>query len=318
MNNSARSSFQLLAVVVGLYYIFSGLMNILGLLEAILIVGGFIVLAALFMYLNRGVYYHNRAGRKFQKGDYEGALADLKKAVSADPKNANIRGSYAFLLLKLGETQEASIQIDEAIANVRKKRDDRNGLTLTKAMVLWKEGKTDQAIDMLSELVTTFETTDVYATLGFLYIEKGDFEKALEFNLKAKEFNSDNAVIMDNLGCSYYLSGDYDTAYEVYQDVMKRKPNFPEAFYNYAKVLENRGELSQAIYMLRNALTLKFWNTNTITKAQVEEYLDSLLAKEEELNQKKEADRISEAAASEEADTDVENKDAVASDNDGE
>ncbi len=316
MDNRARTSFKIFALAVGLYYIFNGVRNMLGLTEAILIVAGIIAIAIVFMLFNRGVYYHNRAGRRFQKGDTEGALTDLEKAVHYDAKNVNIRGSYAFLLLKVGQIKEASLQIDEALANVRKKHDDKNGLTLTKAMVLWKEEKLDEAIDMLSELIKTFETTDVYATLGFLYIEKGDYDKAIEFNLKAKEYNNDNAVILDNLGCSYYLSGDYDTAYELYQGLMKLKPSFPEAFYNYAKVLEYKGELEKALYIIRHSLTLKFWHTNTISKTKIEEYLAYLEAKEEEIEKNNKVNRLDEAAASEEIKGSIDNQDVVGTEND--
>lgn len=285
MDNRARTSFKIFAIAVGLYYIFNGVRNLLGLGEAILIIASLLVVLFVLLRYNRGVYYHNRAGRKFQKGDTEGALEDLEKAVSFDPKNPNIGGSYAFLLLKVGQIQEASFQVEKAISNVSKKHDDINGLNLTKSMVLWKEGKLDEAIEVLSELIETYETTDVYTTLGYLYIEKGNYEQAIKFNLKAKEFNSDNAVILDNLACSYYLSGDYEQAYEIYQDIMKLKPNFPEAYYNYAKVLEHRGEIDRALYMVRSSLKLQFWNISTISKAEIEEYAAQLETKEKQIEQ---------------------------------
>lgn len=255
-------------------------------------VGGIItiaVLAVAYYIFNKGLIYQNKAGKKYHKGDYEGALADLENAVANDPKNTKIRSTYAFLLLKMGHTEKAASQIDKALAAV-KLETDKNTMLVTKSLVLWKQGKVDEAIDMLTELIKTFETTNVYATLGFLHIEKGDYTKALEFNLLAKDYNSSNPVIMDNLASVYYLTGDYDSAYEIYQDVIKQKPNFPEVFYNYSKVLEQRGDLEKALYMARHALTLNFWNTSTVIKDEVETYLSHLEAKEKEmeLNQKQE------------------------------
>ena len=81
---------------------------------------------------------------------------------------------------------------------------------------------------MLDELIKTYETTNVYSTLGLLYNEKGDYEKALEFNLLAKDYNSSNPAILDNLGTSYFNLGEYDKAFETYQEAMKYKPTFPE------------------------------------------------------------------------------------------
>lgn len=264
--------------VLPLVLIFFGF-QYLGTIGGIIIVALFI-LAVLF--LNRGIYYQNRAGKKYHNGDYDGALSDMKLAVTADPKSPKIRGTYAYLLLKLGHTEEAAVQIDEALGKAQLEI-DKNTMKVTKALVLWKQGKTDEAIQMLEELLKTFETTNVYATLGFLYIEKGDYDKALEFNLQAKDYNGSSAIILDNLGTSYLLLKDYDKAFETYEEAMKHKPNFPEAFYNYAKVLEIKGDIEKALYMVRNALTLRFWNTSTVRKEEVEAYLAVLEEKEKAL-----------------------------------
>ena len=99
---------------------------------------GLIVLLLVYIYINRSVIYQNKAGKKYHNGDYEGSLTDLKAAVGIDPQNAKIRGTYAFLLIKMGYTDEAATQIDEAIAKV-KYIDDKNTMIITKALVLWKQ-----------------------------------------------------------------------------------------------------------------------------------------------------------------------------------
>ena len=55
---------------------------------------------------NRQIFYQNSANRKYMKGDFDGALNDLKKCVSLSPKNAGGQRTYAYLLLKLGNTDE--------------------------------------------------------------------------------------------------------------------------------------------------------------------------------------------------------------------
>ncbi len=248
---------------------------------------GLVILLLVYIYLNRSVFYQNKAGKKYHNRDYEGSLADLKAAVAIDPKNAKVRGTYAFLLIKMGYTDEAAIQIDEAIAKVRIES-DKNTMIITKALVLWKQGNIDQAIELLDKLIKTYETTNVYSTLGLLYNEKGDKTKALEFNLLAKDYNSSNPAILDNLGTSYFNLGDYDNAFETYQEAMKQKPSFPEAYYNYAKMLERNGDLEKALYMLRTSQQLNFWYTSTVSKEMIEEYINELEAKEKEIeNQRK-------------------------------
>ena len=281
MLNSSNTLSRIILPLAILYFIYTLLGPIGGIV-------GLIVLLLVYIYINRSVIYQNKAGKKYHNGDYEGSLTDLKAAVGIDPKNAKIRGTYAFLLIKMGYTEEAANQIDEAIAKV-KYIDDKNNMLITKALVLWKQGDIDQAISLLDELIKTFETTNVYATLGLLYNEKGDYEKALEFNLLAKDYNGSNKAILDNLGTSYYHSGDYDNAFETYKEVIKLKPNFPEAYYNYAKILEYKGDLEKALYMIRLSLQLKFWFTSTVTKETVEKYLSDLEIKEKEIEDQRKA-----------------------------
>lgn len=279
MSNPLVSIVRVLLPAILVYISYSFLGPIAG-------IGVLVIFALAYLFFNRALVYQKKAGKKYHNGDYEGALADLKTAVSQSPKSYKIRGTYAFLLIKLGHIEEAAIEIDKALEGTVVEA-DKKSLTVTKALVLWKQGKVDEAIQKLEELLITYENTNVYATLGFLYIEKGDYNKALEFNLRAKDFNSSNPIILDNLGSTYYLLGDYSNALETYNEVMKNKPNFPEAFYNYAKILEIKGDLEKALYMVRHSLTLRFWSTSTVKKEEIEAYLSELEAKEKALEPKK-------------------------------
>lgn len=239
------------------------------------ILGGVVVAALYFCFLNLSVIIQNIAGRKYSSGDYDGALKLTERSLKLNPGNFRTRGTYAFLLLKLGNITEAAGQIDQALSDCYKGI-ERNSLEVTKALVVWKQGDTDKAIAILEEVMKSFKNTSIYGTLGFLYIEKGDLEKALSFNLEAYDYNATNPIILDNLGCTRYLRNEYDEALPIYKQLMKSKPGFPVAFFNYARVLEHFGKLDEAAYMCRYALTLKFWITSTITREEVEEKLNEL------------------------------------------
>ena len=68
---------------------------------------------------------------------------------------------------------------------------------------------------MLEEIIKTYETTTVYGSLGYLLILKGNLENALQFNLKAYEYNPSDKIIQDNLGQNYYLLGQYEKAKDI-------------------------------------------------------------------------------------------------------
>lgn len=284
----------LIRVIIPLVVLFL-LFYYLGSLGTIL---GVVLLLGFVVYINRGVILQNTAGKKYKKGNFDGALRDLDRAVALNPGQTRVRAVYAYMLLKLGHTEKAAEQIKKA-DELCKVEADRNTTKVTQALVLWKQNETDKAIALLEELIKTYQTTNVYGTLGFLYIEKGDYEKALSFNLEAYDYNNTNTIIVDNLGLSYFLNQEYDKALETYKGLMKLKPTFPEAFYNYARVLEHFGEYDEALYMCRTAQTLKFWNVSTITREMVDEAVQRLEAKAEELAQKRRDERLAALEAEE-------------------
>ena len=237
---------------------------------------GGIILAVLYLLLmNLPVLFSTMGSQAYRKGDYDKAIRMLRTALKMRPGSYSLRGSYAWLLLKLGKTEEAEAQIDQAISDAEKE-DEKNPLLVTKALVLWKKGELDQAISLMEKVIVNYKNTNVYGTLGFLYIEKGDLDKALSFNLEAYDYNDTGPVILDNLGYTRLLRGEYEEALEIYRQLIKLRPNFPEAFHNYARVLAHFGEMEQALYMCHTALTFRFWHTSTVTREQVENTLKEL------------------------------------------
>ncbi len=237
--------------------------------------GGIILTAIYLVIMNLSMIFNNLATRAYRSGDHEKALKRLETALKLGPKNYGIRGAYAWLLLKLGHTEEADVQINQTLSEAARE-DIKRPLYVTKALVHWKKGEIDQAITLMEKVIENYKNSNAYGTLGFLYLEKGDLDRALSFNLEAYDFNNTNAVSLDNLGCTRLLRGEYEEAREIYEQLMNLRPSFPEAFHNYARVLAHFGELDQALYMCRTALTLSFWNTSTITKEQVENTLKEL------------------------------------------
>jgi len=237
--------------------------------------GGIILAVLYLLVMNLPLIISTMGSAAYRKGDYDKALRLLKASLKLSPKSHGLRGSYAWLLLKLGRTEEAGAEIDQAITDAERE-DQRYPLYVTKALVLWKKGELDEAISLMEKVIVNYKNTNAYGTLGFLYIEKGDLDKALSFNLEAYEYNSTGPVILDNLGYTRMLRGEYEEAREIYRQLMKLGPNFPEAFHNYAKVLAHFGEWEQALYMCRTALTFRFWHTSTVTREQVENTLKEL------------------------------------------
>ncbi|NLN64228.1 MAG: tetratricopeptide repeat protein [Clostridiaceae bacterium] len=242
--------------------IFAG---ILGLLTYILIC----------LYLTRTTIYRLRGQMEYQKGNTENALKWFKKAIQNKNAGIELKVSYGFILLKTGRLAEA----EEILLDSLEKSKDPNDKNLTKsnlALVLWKKGELDNAISMLKEVIAEYKTTAVYGSLGYMMIEKGDLDEALEFNLEAAEYNAENTIIMDNLAHLYHLRGEMDKAEEIFNKLIEKSPHFPEAWYDYGKFLEDKGKKDEAAEMYRKALSYTFSFNSTITREQVQKCLDEV------------------------------------------
>ncbi len=111
-----------------------------------------------------------------------------------------------------------------------------------------------------------------------MYIEKGNLQKAFEFNLKAHEYNSEHPVITDNLAHTYFLIGEIEKSLNLYEKLFNSgsKPAFAEAYYNYALTLEASGRSEEAYAIVKNALDYKLSYLSTISPEQLDELIKRL------------------------------------------
>ena len=223
---------------------------------------------AYLFYTNRAATYALIANIKYTRNGIEEALKWLKKAYesgNAKPKHGIL---YGYLLLKSGRIDEAEEILNKVVAS----KVDPDSEMLVKsnlALALWKRGRLEEAICLLEEVHTNFKTTNIYGSLGYLLIIKGDLDKALQFNLEAFEYNSSNSIILDNLGQTYYLRGEIDKAQEIYDKLMSNNPTFPEAYYNYSLVLQKQGHMEKAFETLKKSLDFKLSYLSTVTREEI-------------------------------------------------
>mgnify|MGYP000126449852 FL=1 len=237
-----------------------------------------LVSIGLLFYFNRYQVYALKGRQYYANNDMEKAIIYFRKAMSAKKPSPDIVISYGYLLLKNGDPDNAEKVIDNLI-NRKDTPDDKKEIARAlKALIIWKKGDIDKAIETLEDVLKKVETTNIYGSLGYLYILKGDLDKALEFNLKAYEYNNSNAVIVDNLGQTYYLRKEYDKAAELYEKLMNKepKPNFPEAYYNYGLVLLETKGRDEAVKYIEKALTYKFTYLSTVSREQMEKTLEEI------------------------------------------
>lgn len=234
-----------------------------------------LVIIALLLFDKRSAVLALIGRLNYAKGKREKGLAWFERAYKTGVAKPKTIISYAYLLLKFGNIKDSE-EILDSLLRSRLETDERMLAKSNMALVNWKKGDLDIAIETLQEVISDFENTNIYGSLGYMLIQKGDLDKALEFNLKAYGYNDSNTVILDNLGQTYYLRQEYDKAVDIYKKIMKENPTFPEAYYNYALVLKAKNENEKALEMAKKALNYQISFLSTIKKEDIDKLVTEL------------------------------------------
>lgn len=215
---------------------------------------------------------------KYRKREFEPALKVFKAADKIGNLSINNKLLLGYACLRCGDLENARKHLSLCITLTKPETADRHRAKYLLALVSWKEGDLDGAIEAYEEIIATgYKTSLIYENLGILYNLADDQERALKFNLEACEYNSDSHIICDNLAESYALTGDHQKAAELYEELLSRdpEPRFPEAYYNYGKTLMALSRKDEAIAMTEKALTKPFSFLSIRPKEEIEALLDS-------------------------------------------
>ena len=185
---------------------------------------------------------------------------------------------FSILLLRAGDYPKAR----EVLKKVEKSPggitpDQRNQMLTNYAIASWKEGRLEYAIELLREVYKKGATGSIYGVLGFLLIEKGDFDEALSFNREAVEYDDEDPVTLDNLAQTYYrLSHDKAEARKWFEKAILLKEDAIDTNYFLALYDIEEGKTEKARERLTAASEGRFSPLNFATREMVEEKLASL------------------------------------------
>ncbi|MCL2838929.1 MAG: tetratricopeptide repeat protein [Oscillospiraceae bacterium] len=215
------------------------------------------------------------AHAQYMRGDVQKAVHTFARANKLGKMNPNNKIVYGYLLLRLGEVDKAAKVLNLVSLNAKKPAVKYRARAMF-ALVEWKRGDIDEAIDILEVLIEKYKTTNMYQNLGLLYVLKGEPKRALAFNLEAYDYSASDKIIVSNLAESYVLNGDFENAKETYEKLMTMDPHFPEAFYGYGKLLVNLGEKERGIELIRQSLDKPFTFLSVRPREDVELELERI------------------------------------------
>ncbi len=210
------------------------------------------------------------------KGDTEGAMKLYAEAEKEGLKEMGALLTYSVLLIRSGKYQEAR----ELLVKIQKypmSEDNRRQLMVNYASCAYKLGNIEKGIELLERMHQKGPSGMVYQTLGYLYVEAGNFEKAVSFNQEAYEYDDEDAITLDNLGQAYYrLGNDKEKAKAYFEKALVLKPGQIDTLYFLAQYDLEAGDKASAKAKLEKALEGRFSPLNYATREKVEAALQSL------------------------------------------
>ena len=263
---------------IGLFlvlYVFNkkfGFLSTLGLVALII---------AFLCYTKRATLITQSANQHyFVKGNVEKAKKLYEKAYKTGDMSPQCKLAYSSFCLRENYFDKGKRILSEIINSKRSDEKSKMNAKHNLAVLIWKEGNLDEAIELLEEVHKKMFATNTYGTLGVLYLDRAkrdhDFERELPFMLEAYDYNDSDKTIADNLGELYLIMEEYEKASEVYNALLKTQQLSPMPYYNYGLVLKRMGDIDGARENFEKALDCRFSSVMTVTRETVEKELSKL------------------------------------------
>ncbi len=118
---------------------------------------------------------------------------------------------------------------------------------LEKGVAEAKEGRWEKALSYFQQAGKLVDDPRVYNDIGIAYVNLGDLEKGFYYLQKAVEKDPNNVYYMLNLAVAYDAGKRYGLALELYDKILRIKPDWEVALIDKAYTLSNLKKVREAI-----------------------------------------------------------------------
>jgi len=202
------------------------------------------------------IEYYRRyqlAEELINEGRLAEAIAELRKALAAEPTSVRINLRMAFCLAQTGQQEEALAHVLRAIETGPRDCGARSNLGYLLVML----GKTDQAIEQFRKSVELDPNFAIgYHNLGRALAKKGKVEEAVGHYRKALELKPKLAGAHCDLGRALIRLHKTDEAIDALREAARLAPNSADANAALGAALDARGDTEEALRCLHRALEL--------------------------------------------------------------
>ena len=187
-------------------------------------------------------------------GSLEKALAKTKKLHSEADAGPEIKELYASLLAENEQYEEAIEVVTAAFKIVP----ERHRFLFLKGVYQEKAGDVPAAMKTMRQVISLdSKNSSALNFLGYLYADRGEnLDEAAELIEKALAIKPGDGFYLDSLGWVYHQKGQYEKADEYLRAALKAEPREGVIAEHLADNVKAKGRLSEAIVLYRQALQL--------------------------------------------------------------
>lgn len=187
--------------------------------------------------------------RLFEGGQLENAIKALEAIRTESPTYAPARDWLAYLYMKANRFEDAVSLLEQAV-----EAEPENGrLWLSLGEAYQRTNRGSFAIVAYEEALKLGENGKLKATLGSLYLEEGETDKAIAMLEQAITEQGAGLDVLTNLGVAYLDADRMDDASRVFSQVLERDSNNRIALSWLGYISLSRGENEMAIEYLTRA-----------------------------------------------------------------
>ncbi len=167
-----------------------------------------------------------------------------------------------FLVSCVKEAEVRNERVDKTFNSAKKKitpLDEEQLLLYLKAKELSDKGKFEDSA-LLYEKILKLNNSNpkLFLLASYAFFDSGNYEKSLEYALKAAEFDTDyDYEIFVQIANSYDMLGESEKAIKYYKKALKDKPDYNYLYYNLGITYYRMGEVEKARVLIKKALTLE-------------------------------------------------------------
>jgi Flp pilus assembly protein TadD len=195
-------------------------------------------------------YSFLRAGMANERtGNYPGAVRLYRRGLEIEPRNVELLNAIGFALFQDGKSQEASVELEKALAIDPKHWKAHNNMALASIDL----GELELAEAHYRESLAIQPQPAIYNDLGFVLERLGMTDDAAAAYRKALELDPGLSSAHYNLGTSMARSGAYAAAEKHFRAALRTNPN-AQTYTGLGVVLARQGRVDEAVTSLQSAI----------------------------------------------------------------